>query len=257
MDQNDYINSICQIPLQNVDTHDLHHSLNGLELKQLRGALGQLNWISGMTRPEVSFHVCEISTHIKSATISDVVAINKVIKFTKSTPSYITFPKMHKSSLQIQLFSDASFNNLPDGGSQGGHIAFLKDEHHKMTPISWSSTRIKRIARSTLAAETLALTAGCDSAFFLSQLLAEIRGKQTDIHALTDNKSLCDTVDTTKQILDRRLRVEVSALREMCNKQEIKLSWIRKEKQLSDVLIKKEASYHSLIEVLQSGLSPL
>ena len=253
INQNNYVDSINPI---STETTNPKQSLDAKQKTQLRGALGQLNWLAGISRPEISFYVCEISTRVKSSTVADIIAINKVIKFVKSTPSFIKFPKMHIPSLRIDIFSDASFNNLPDGGSQGAFIIFLCDEYNNSTPICWNSTRIKRVARSTLAAETLALAEGCDSAFFLSQLLNELykqTNTQTLINAYTDNLSLYETTQTTKQVLDRRLRVEISALREMSSKNEISIHWIEGSKQLSDVLTKKGASHQKLIDTLQDG----
>ena len=136
--------------------------------------------------------------------------------------------------------------------SQGGYIIFLCDKFSKSVPLAWNSTRLKRVTRSTLAAETLALTDGCDTTFFIANLITDIGLYKTiPITALTDNQSLNDTIKTTKPTLDRRLRVEISALREMCDKNEINIHWISKQHQLSDVLTKKGASVHSLVKVLQ------
>lgn len=207
-----------------------------------------------MSRPEISYYVCEISTHVKNATTADIHTINKVIKLIKTSPSFITIPILDLSSAEIQLFSDASFNNLPDGGSQGGHILFLCDKYRNSLPIAWSSTRTKRVTRSTLAAETLALTDGCDTAYFIANLISSIiPTRKIPIHVFTDNQSLHDTINTTKPTLDRRLRVEISALREMCDKGEITINWLSKHHQLSDVLTKKGASSSSLLKVLQKG----
>ena len=90
------------------------------EITSLRGALGKVSWVTGMLRPEISYHVCEISTRVKNAIITDIFTIEKVIQFTKSTPSHITIPAMNLESLQLLLYFDASFNNLPEGGSQVG-----------------------------------------------------------------------------------------------------------------------------------------
>ena len=207
-----------------------------------------------MSRPEISYHVCEISTRVKNATISEIHAINKIIKYVKSIPSYITIPTLDLEFLHLKLYSDASFNNLPDGGSQGGYIIFLCDRFSKSVPLAWNSARLKRVKRSTLAAETLALTDGCDTTFFIANLITDIGLYKTiPITALTDNQSLNDTIKTTKPTLDRRLRVEISALREMCDKNEINIHWISKQHQLSDAFTKKGASVHNLVKVLQKG----
>ena len=134
----------------------------------MRKALGKINWVAGISRPEISYHACEITTRVKNATITDIFTINRVIKFIKSTPSHITIPVKNLESLQLLLYSDASFNNLPDRGSQGRYIVFLCDKFSNSAPIAWNSTRLKHVTRSTLAAGTLALTDRCDTAFFIA-----------------------------------------------------------------------------------------
>ena len=142
-----------------------------------------------MTRPEISFEVSQINTRVKNATVADILSVNKVIKFVKSTPSSISIPKLDLKSLSITVFADASFNNLPDGGGQGGYIIFLNDKYNSVIPLSWDSTRLRRVARSSLAAETLAMSDACDSAIFLSNLIEKPTKspKQTNIIILTEN----------------------------------------------------------------------
>ena len=56
-----------------------------------------------------------------------------------------------------------------------------------------------------------------------------------------------------KPILDKHLQVEIPPLREMCEKNELQISWIEKQHQLSDVLTKTRASPKTLIETIQKG----
>ncbi len=56
------------------------------------------------------------------------------------------------------VYSDASFGNISDGGTQGGHLIVLMGENGKFSPLPWQSKRVKRIVRSTLAVETLAMS---------------------------------------------------------------------------------------------------
>ena len=51
---------------------------------------------------------------------------------------------------KLQLFTDASFNNLSNRGSQAGHIIFSTDDKSNTCPLYWNSSKIKRIARSTI-----------------------------------------------------------------------------------------------------------
>ena len=152
-----------------------------------------------MSRLEISYRVCKISTKVKNATITDIFIINKVFKFITLTPSSITNPVMNLESLHLLLYFDANFKNLPDAGSQGGHIVFLYNKFSNSAPIASNSTRLKCVTRSTLAEETLALTDGCDTAFFIANLITDILQIQAmSVTAFNDNQSVHDTIKTSK-----------------------------------------------------------
>jgi len=115
---------------------------------------------------------------------------------------------------------------------------------------------VPSFGRSTLAAETLALADGIDAADWVLKLSHEFGmvKKGSSALALTDSRSLFEAALTTNQVSDRRLRVEISAIRETKEKGEIEISWISKDKQLADVLTKKGASPKILIDALSSGI---
>ena len=52
------------------------------------------------------------------------------------------------------------------------------------------------------------------------------------------------------------MRVEISALREMCDRGEITIHWICKHRKLSHLLTKKKTNYQPLVEVLQKTKIP-
>ena len=79
------------------------------------------------------------------------MAANKVVKFTPTTTTYICIPTFGLESLNVKLYSDASFNNLPNGGNQGGFIILLSDKYNNVAPIK-TKIKLKRVARSTIAA---------------------------------------------------------------------------------------------------------
>ena len=69
---------------------------------------------------------------------------------------------------------DATFGNLHDVCSQGGHSIITEGNNQKMNPISWRSYKIKKEVKSMLASETLALSEGIDNEFSISMLLGEL-----------------------------------------------------------------------------------
>ena len=126
------------------------------------------------------------------------------------------------------MFSDASFQNLPDGGSQGGHIIFLADEKLSRCHIlSWSSKKVRRVVKSTLAAKTLALQDGLDDAFFIQMLFERVINKRYQIIAFTDSLSLYNAIYSSKTVEEKRLRVDISSIQEMISERLVKsVHWI-------------------------------
>ena len=101
--------------------------------------------------------------------------------------------------------------------------------------------KIKRVVRSTTAAEALSLSEGCDVATYIKKLISELLfhdGKRLNIIAYTDNRSIYDAVHTLKQTLEKRLPVDISPIREMVKRNEINITWIEKTKEISDILTK-------------------
>ena len=138
-----------------------------------------------------------------------------------------------------------------------GQILFLSDCKNNCIPLHWNSSKFQRVVRSTLTAETLSLSDGCDVTFYVNILLSELihkNSKPMNIIAYTDNQSLGDTVHSTRQTLERRLIVDISFIREMVNNNnQIQVIWVEKDKQISDVLTKSGALQKSLLNILETG----
>ena len=237
---------------------DRDSPLNAEEIKSLRSICGRLNWIASKSRPDLSFDVCDLSCSIKNAKVSDLQKAVKVVRKAKSSRGSIKFPSLDLSTIRVVTYSDASYGNLPDGSSQGGHIVFLSDSSGKCVPITWSSVKIRRIARSTLASECMALQDATDAAILISSLLSEMLyegQKPIKIIAKTDSRGLHTALYSTKAVQDKRLRVDIASLREMLERQELdQVCWIQSSDQLADCLTKKTASSESLLNVLHYSI---
>ena len=79
INQNNYIDCISEIKLSNGRLKE-KNSLLFNEEKTYRSVLGQFNWVAGISRPDISFSVCEASTKFKQATVADVLYANKITK---------------------------------------------------------------------------------------------------------------------------------------------------------------------------------
>ena len=157
--QDSYISTLVEIHITPSRKMRKYDDLTKEEEKELKTVIGQLNWIATQCRPDLSFQVLELSTINKFAKVEQLIQANKLIRKLKSEPCKIFFPRLgNLKKLKIFLYNDASYANLPDGtSSTGGRIVWLVGDNGNCCPISWSSTKIKRVVRSTLAAEALSL----------------------------------------------------------------------------------------------------
>lgn len=77
------------------------------------------------------------------------------------------------SDLKI-ICTGARYSSLPDGSRQEGEIAFHTDEKITACPLTWKSTKIKKVVKSKLASKTLSLIEGCYMSLFIAKLIPEI-----------------------------------------------------------------------------------
>ena len=121
---------------------------------------------------------------------------------------------------------------MPDGGSQGGNtISVFFGENGKASPLSWQSKKIRRIVRSTLNGEALAMSDAVDAAVFLAALYSELMFNSMSpgllpIVCITDSYSLLDALKSTKMVSEKHLRIELSSIKQMVDRGQIKcVTW--------------------------------
>ena len=74
------------------------------------------------------------------------------------------------------------------------------------------------------------------------------------IYCYTDNKSLVETINSTKTLTEKRLKVDICIIREMIEKLQVKqISWCDSSSQLADCLTKAGPSCEKLLRVLQGN----
>ena len=227
--------------------------LSSRERKEFRSLIGQLSWIATQTRPDIAFDVCELSGHCKNATVADAVKLNKTISRVVGNRFCLLFERLSAvEDCIIECFSDASFGNLSDGGSQGGFVIFLRDGEGRRCPIYWQSRRLRRVVKSTLSAETLVLVECAEAASYLGRIIGDItKCRPLAVHCYVDNRSLVEALDSSHSVEDRRLRIDIALLKDMLSRGEItSVSWVGTLEQLADCLTKSGASAQRLQAVL-------
>lgn len=233
-------------------------SLTPEEVTSLKQLSGQLNWVSTQSRPDLAFENCSVANSIKNAVVRDVFMANKSIRQLKGQDVTLRFLRHFKlTSCRIVAFCDASFGNLPDRGSQGGHLIFLVDSAGAYCLIAWQSRRIRRVVNSTIAAECLAAVEAAETSVFLATALREIldpisqNGITVPISVLCDNRSLVDAVHSSTSVENKRLQIDISVLRDMIQRKELQeFRWVPTDMQVANALTKKGCSTMNLLDIL-------
>ena len=247
-----YCDALKEVPVSSRPSQSSQPLTPDLE-KQLRSTIGKLSWLSCRTRPDLTYGTNTSAIRSESFELSHLNRINKLVRQAKlySNLSLRFIP--HRNSTSLLVFSDSSFGNNSDYSSQSGYLIFLasRDSEHtrsqNVSLLDWNSTKLRRITHSTLASETLSLTAALDQTLYVKQLWSEISDttdSRLSIYAYTDCKSLYDSVHSdTQTIREKRLLIEIASLRQLLSNRDVEqISHIRTEYMLADALTKEAAS---------------
>ena len=261
LDQYEYIEEIK--PMNKVEGDD-DRELNDKEKKEARGKVGALLWVSLVTRPDVSFDVNILSSQVAKGTVKTVKEINRIISIVKSRQNKLRFIRLGDiSDLKVKVFADASFANVDEATrSTSGRVILVENGDGQVNVVGWKSKKINRVCRSAKAAETRALDDALDEGVHIARILKEIyQGKidlkapaQINVEAVTDNKSLWESIHNTRQCEERMLRSTIASIKELLTMKMIeKIQWVPTHKQLADGLTKKGRRSDWLMTVLESN----
>ena len=119
-------------------------------------------YIASVCQPEASFDL-SFATQVINPTEDDAKLLNKRLAWQLQNPNRgLKFVKLDINTLQLVVFTDASFANNKDLSSQIGYVITLTDATNQANIIHWSSVKCKRITRSVLASELYGMAHGFD-----------------------------------------------------------------------------------------------
>ena len=251
LSQAEYSRKIREVPDSNSD--------------DFRTSVGRLNWLITATRPDLSFSTIQLSIVQRNPTDRDFKLLNKTVRQAQKN-SDVCIRIVPLVDPVLLVYSDSSFANNPDFSSQGAYLVFFAqkiDTSYRVSLIDWSSTKLKRITRSTLSSETLALSHALDHTLYISSMWQEITGTRPRILAHTDSCSLFDAIHSDKQsVSEKRLLIEISAIRQMIKNQQIdSVNFVPTSSMVADILTKKisdtHQNYHFFLGILKKNTIPV
>ena len=159
-DMEQYKHELEQIEVSKADKTKLERLLNSKEHTRFRGGVGSLGWFVDHCCPQLSFQLAELRRKQSSPTVQDLLRLNKVIRTAKVVESKIKIRSIPVEHLRFMGVHDAAHANLEGGSSQKDHLilavhASITNCRVLVSVLSWHSKKIKRVVRSSLAAETV------------------------------------------------------------------------------------------------------
>jgi hypothetical protein len=181
-----------------------------------------------------------------------MVNLNKRLKWQLENQSRgLTYVPIDLGNARLFVFVDGSFANNKDLSSQIGFLIVLGNEEPQDSSflltgniIHWSSTKAKRVTRSVLASEILAMSDGADKAYVIATTISQVTIKlgmpNVPIIVCTDSYSLYECLVKLGTTKEKRLMIDIMALRESYENREIlEVRWINGEDNPADAFTKK------------------
>ena len=258
LDQNKYTKSLKEVSEINSNED---RSLTEKEKRILRGKVGELLWLSLISRPDLSFDVNAVSSKIVMGNTSLVNVINTLVKRARASDSMLRFTRLGElSDLSVKVYADASFCNSEDKmrSTEGRVILLTNEKSGHVNVCSWKTKKISRVCRSVKAAETRSLEEALDDAINTARMVREIYSgsinlkapEQLPVKAYTDSKTLWESLHNSRQCEEKILRCSIASMKELSELGMVsEVQWVPTAYQLADCLTKSGKKADWLLKV--------
>jgi len=178
---------------------------------------------------------------VNRAQVKELIQVNSLIRGAKQDADMeIVFRKIDLDNMLIVSSCDDAWGVGEDGSSQGGYITLAVDkmkveagQRVPFTILDYGSKKLKRVVKSSLAAEAQAFAEALDQQLVVRHMISSLLGrkqgleltdyvdgivKQIPASIVTDAKSWHDGVEKRESfsagLQDRRSGIEVVAIRQ-------------------------------------------
>lgn len=143
--------------------------LNPIKHNLYRTVLGLLLYLARVTRPDISIGVNLLGRQASAPTLGNLETMKKLTGYLMSTKD-LALKISGEDNDKISGMADADWaGDVKDRKSTSGYICFMGK-----TPISWSATKQKSVAGSTMAAEYMSLSDASKELMYLVNLASTI-----------------------------------------------------------------------------------
>ena len=208
--------------------------------EEFRSKRHSLAWLT-QSRPDVCA-TANILSQVTPSTFDEmhVKKLNAMIRHIHSTRDLsLRHSPLDENSLHVVGFADSSFSNNQDLSSQLGIIVVLTDATGTANVLHYNSYKSKRVVRSVLGGETYAFADVFDVAYSIRHDLRKILQKDVKLTLLTDSMSLFKVIINSSVTTEKRLMIDISAVREAYERSDIDfIGWISSKNNIANGLTK-------------------
>ena len=261
MSQDEYVKELKEIEMP--DGVAMDEEVDEVTKQAFKSTVCKLQMLAISSRPDCMWEAKANIKHYDTTTKRDVVRVNKLLRRIKSEPAVIKFSDVGKLEDWVFLgFADASYNSEKDGCSScGGQIVLLANRHTgNCVTLQWQSRGLRRVARSSFAAEAMSFTELVDMIESLKMFMAQAYGSRiySVPHILaTDCKNLQQSLLSLKQVQDKSVLAEVVALKQWIagSRANMEIRLLASSDMIADGLTKgrKAAGTEYLREIITTG----
>ena len=228
--------------------------------REFRSPLMKVSWPIRHVLPQLAYAASHLATRVKQPTQEDARLLHLLINEAKWLADQglvkLTYRKIDLQKIVVVTNFDASFGKEEGMKSQSGFITYVTDESIKTMPtlcsiVEFQSCKIDRVVKSTMAAESAALSKALDRQLYTRLLIEAILHGEPEYtrswrHKLrvpgivvTDAKSLYDHLNATGSVpAERQTLIDLLIARDLAENKALEIRWVPTMHQLADCLTK-------------------
>jgi hypothetical protein len=222
--------------------------------------LGELQFLTNATRPDIAFAVNRLASYTANPTIQHVTALKRILRYLKGTKSYgirySNSPDDQSDDTELfhsifHGFADAAYANTDDYKSTAGYIFMAAGG-----AITWRSKKQTFTALSTTEAEYVALSEAAHEAYWLRNLYEELGFTQKSPTTIKGDNNGSISMARNPQFHNhaKHIAVRYHRVRDAISDGIIKIESCRDPEQTADILTKALHHFKHRKHVAEMGM---
>ncbi|CAE7756515.1 RE2 [Symbiodinium sp. CCMP2456] len=206
--------------------------LTDAEKKWVASVGGQLNWMARQGRADLAYGISRVQQMAGARDPDTIKMLNQLVK--KAREPYELVYQRLPGTVEDMVFlavSDASHGSMPKGRSQGGMMILVANKEilegeSLVNCLLYHSAVLKRVVRSSLAAEISQAAETLDQCEYVRAMMAEVWDPQFTLQLwrwsaarwpevlVLDSKTGYDVLNSISNGEDKRLAIDVAMIKE-------------------------------------------